>query len=584
MSGCTLTEVPLSVSLRFARGEKRRHDYSELPCQPLARQLAAAQISMANAGGGIKTAATSMGYARAIRRFCAFCGEQGHSGDASALSAETLAAFARAADAKVVDLAHALLCRIDELHEGALSEGVLALAQRSVRRARKAVRASTPVAPLGPTEADALEAACRAEIAEVEQRLAEGQQLVAERLDPAEHGFSDESICWWLAEHGPGSLEELAAHCGVHRNTFANQVGKRHRGLPELTRLLYPSRDDLVPFLLLLGLRTGISPEGVAWLEAGAWNDIGAGKIRLRWYKARGGGAQADTFAGRGQWSPGGLLGRARAATTRSRQFADEHECGYLWLAPHRGSGALVRTWDPAVARFCERHDLRRVDGSPLRLDRRALRKTFYARLDRRYHGAVNVIAGANQTPQVAADHYLAVTTETEVIAEAVAETQCALVARAEQARRVTVLDEQEAPRLEADAAAAAHRLGLSDQRAQRLLATDEEDVFAAKCKDFHNGPHAAPGQPCQAAVWECLFCPLAVITPSKLPNLLALLDHIDAAYERMSIADWQARYAAARRAITEQILPRFSDQVVAAARAKVSEQNLYLPPEEELA
>ena len=71
-------------------------------------------------------------------------------------------------------------------------------------------------------------------------------------------------------------------------------------------------------------------------------------------------------------------------------------------------------------------------------------------------------------------------------------------------------------------------------------------------------------------------------ITPSKLPNLLALSDHIDAAYAKMQTQKWRARYASTRRVITTEIMPRFSDQVIAAAREKVSAEQLYLPPEEE--
>ena len=76
-------------------------------------------------------------------------------------------------------------------------------------------------------------------------------------------------------------------------------------------------------------------------------------------------------------------------------------------------------------------------------------------------------------------------------------------------------------------------------------------------------------------------FCPLAVITPSKLPNILALLDHIDAAYENMTTVEWQKRYAGTRRNIVEHILPQFNDEVVEAARDKATLAGLYLKPEE---
>jgi hypothetical protein len=66
-------------------------------------------------------------------------------------------------------------------------------------------------------------------------------------------------------------------------------------------------------------------------------------------------------------------------------------------------------------------------------------------------------------------------------------------------------------------------------------------------------------------------------VTPTKLPNLLKLLDHIDGQTAALTVEQWRARYAAARAVIAERILPQFSDEVIQAARTQMDEARL--PP-----
>ena len=139
------------------------------------------------------------------------------------------------------------------------------------------------------------------------------------------------------------------------------------------------------------------------------------------------------------------------------------------------------------------------------------------------------------------------------------------------------MLDEHRTRELAADPARAAAVLDVTPGRAASLLTSDEQDVFIAKCKNFYDSPHAKPGEPCPSAVWECLFCRQCVVTATKLPNLLKLLDHIDGQARALTVEQWRARYAAARAVIAERILPQFSDEVIHAARAEMDQARL--PP-----
>jgi hypothetical protein len=176
----------------------------------------------------------------------------------------------------------------------------------------------------------------------------------------------------------------------------------------------------------------------------------------------------------------------------------------------------------------------------------------------------------------VAADHYLTPHEETELHSQVIERTQRSILEAAHRSQ-ITVLDEHRARELAADPARAAAVLDVTPGRAASLLRSDEQDVFIAKCKNFYDSPHAKPGEPCPSAVWECLFCRQCVVTPTKLPNLLKLLDDIDGQARALTVEQWRGRYAAARAVIAERILPRFSDEVIQAARARIDEARL--PP-----
>jgi hypothetical protein len=72
------------------------------------------------------------------------------------------------------------------------------------------------------------------------------------------------------------------------------------------------------------------------------------------------------------------------------------------------------------------------------------------------------------------------------------------------------------------------------------------------------------------------------VITARKLPAILASLAFIEAEREGLTASDWHAKFGHVHARITDQVLPAFSETVVAEARAalSLSPSPLYLPPE----
>lgn len=560
-----LIELPFGLELVFPGG-RVRHDFSGLPAPGVVRSLARAHLSLTNSGGGIKTRGTSALYARAIRRMAAFFDRE--------LGGEGLSGLDGAAYRRMIpslggeDLegcVRALLLRCAEIEPDGVHPSVRPLLVAPYLLEQSS---SVPIAPLGGAEAKLLESTCKQSILAFESRLAEGERLLApvtefEKLTDGER--VERQIVEVIAREGLTS-----------RVPRRFREDRRARLVQQLMALLFPTLRDLAPFLLLLGLRTGLNPESLDTLTVDAFEDLGNGHVRLRWFKARGGGLEADTFSGRGQWSAGGLLRRAVAATACARGIAAPEVGKQLWIYSPYGGRQPIRAleWKLRTREWVVAVDLCGDDGQLLSLDRRQLRKTHAQRLNARYRRALEVVAGANQSTRVAAEHYVDSNPDNPVLLKTITDAQTALLTRA----RATVLTEPRVAELASSPASAANALAVSEDTARALIASEELDVFLAKCKDFHNSPFAAPGVACPAAAWECLFCPLAVITPSKAPALIALKRRLERLRDSMPLDRWHQVYGPAHRVIGEEILPQFSAATVERAEALADGEVLHLP------
>jgi len=560
-----LIDVPLGLQLAFPGGTVR-HDFAGLPGPRLVRTLARAHLSMTNSGGAIKTTNTSQAYASAIRAVAWFFFERCDSDDLRGLDAAGYRRLTAALGSRHLEgLVRALLGRCEELDRDALHPGVRPLLTAPYIHEWSP---STPIAPLPESDAKRLETACKASIVAIEACLAEGTRMLADVPDP---GALDELQ---LIER---QIVELVARVGLTGCVPKRlRRDRRVRYVEELVALVFPTLTDLVPFLLLLGLRTGLNPESLDTLAVDAFEDLGDGHVRLRWFKARGGGHETDTFSGRGRWSAGGLLRRASAVTARARLLAPPAVRDRLWLyspsggrRPIRAVGGLVPVpgWVTSV-------DLRDGNGELLSVDRRRLRKTHSRRLNHRYHGALELVAGANQSTRVAAEHYVDTSPANPVLTATITDAQTALLDRA----RATVVTEDSLARVAARPADAAMLLDTTEDTAATLLGSEDLDVFVAKCKDFHNSPFAAPGIGCPAAAWECLFCRLAVITPSKAPALIALKRRLEQLRDTIPLEQWHTIHGPAHRVISEEILPQFSATTISRAEGLADTEVLHLP------
>src|SRR3546814_6979497 len=72
--------------------------------------------------------------------------------------------------------------------------------------------------------------------------------------------------------------------------------------------------------------------------------------------------------------------------------------------------------------------------------------------------------------------------------------------------------------------------------------------------------------------LFRSLDCPNAVITARKLPAILAFLAFVEEQRPSLPASDWAAKFGRVHSRITTQVLPVFSDAVIADARRRSEE------------
>ncbi|WP_062770883.1 hypothetical protein [Sphingopyxis terrae] len=329
---------------------------------------------------------------------------------------------------------------------------------------------------------------------------------------------------------------------------------------------------DLAALLVLLTLDTGLEPECLKALTVDCLTNPHAGTVELRYLKRRARGAEHKSMRVRdgGSGTPGGLIRRLIDVTAIAREHLTDDR---LWVY-HNAGGLRAGIAHPKerIAAWVAQHAIVDDDGKPLHLLLSRLRKTHKALWYTKTEGHMARFA-VGHSREVAARHYADLPSLRPLHEAAIADAFREAVATA----TPTVLP----PTTEQE-------LREAPEQAAPLMPPDtvgplldgEQDVWLAACAGFHSSPFAEAGSPCAQPFWGCLDCPNAVITARKLPAILAFLAFVEEQRSSLPASDWAAKFGRVHARITAQVLPTFSDAVVADARRQMESERLYLPPE----
>jgi hypothetical protein len=423
-------------------------------------------------------------------------------------------------------------------------------------------------------------------IAAALKRAARTQILVAAaRVAPVDTlpqftGYDDaavrarlDAVLQAIDQHGAIAATDL-------RYNRLDSICRRRRSVPtrcaDLHARFHLQIIDVIAFIVILSLETGIEIECLNALRADCLKNRSKGSVEVEYCKRRARGSEWKRLRVRdgGSSTPGGLIRLAIRLTARARHHLASDR---LWCY-HTTSGLMVldaQNLNHGLGTFIARYNLVDDASQPLRLDLRRLRKTYKADHYIRTEGQLEQFV-IGHTPNVAANHYADIPALRHLHEQTIADGLSDALDAALKPRLVTPVEEtamRDNP-LRAD-------LPVPPEEVVNFL-DGAQDLWLASCSGFYDSPFGRKGDACPVPFWGCLECQNAIVTSRKLPALLAFVDFIVAQRQRLSALDWEQKFARAHHRITRQILPAFPQSAVAAARAIAASRTdlLYLPPE----
>ena len=568
--------IGLRFTISVQNGGEALIDFTALRPRRLALAVGRALRHLAAPGGPLGARSTVKAYAVTIPKFFAYLADTGE----PVAGIETLRArhvdgfegWLEAGGLTRIHLFTVLVKIVGVLRQVAIdSPGEVSSDLRDRLRyvSAKPFQRSRPRDAYSPFVARQLRDAARDDVTAVLRRLQQARPLVP---DPVLSGM-EAAVHAVIEERGLLRTDQPA-----YRNLY---FARARRGLPthqlgdELNGRHHLTRNDIVPFLVLLALETGLEIECCKALMVDCLQNASNGTVEITYLKRRARGAEHKRLRVRdgGPTTPGGLIRRLIEVTARARKH---HPSQCLWVYCGAGTFAAgIRHPQELVDSWTRRHDIIDDDGRPLRLLLSRLRKTHKALWYLKTEGHMARFA-VGHTPEVAARHYADVpalrplheATVADAFREAVNSARAPIVLTAEQ---------------EAAWRTGPTQVSAIPQGCDPIALLDgEQDVWLAGCAGFYASPHGSAGDPCPMPFWGCLECSNAVITTRKLPAILSFLDFIEDQRRALHAGDWAVKFGRAHARITADVLPAFGPAIVAEARRSLAAEPapIYLPPE----
>lgn len=567
----TVVAEPLTVDFVFSDATRRALRLDYLPCPRLAADLAAGLASLTHPHGEVDSEATVLHYRMAMLQLSRFLQGVGFTGGAGELTRARLVEFWLGHQPAVEGRTRALLRALDA-DTGVLRPQVREyLAGPPLRRQPR----GEPFQPYSGEEWNRLKRSCEDII---EHAFATQQAAItAGRAgqDPRIGGWSPMNNRLWLLLHrGPLTLAEIVDYLGRSRSCVWSDGSH-----VEAARQLFPTTRVALAYRLLLGVTSGIVPDGLDDLGMHDIDWAGDTTILLDYVKGRTRRESLNLPAAAVR-----VLRRWLEHSALLRQFTAEPERSSLWLAyqPTARTAAKlgVRFKQKTVLRWVAAQQLRGDDGHLLRVHKHRIRTTFEYRRDKSAWTGRTTI-DPNHSARVEGDHYLSQPTpaQQDALEAVIEEAQGDLVGKA---RTPLVLSAEDVEQAATELPKRLAGLELTDAVVVELVG-GHRDVFTAACGDQLAGLHGPAGKPCPARPWVCLLCPLAVFAPRHAPNLLRLRAFFARQFRQMPVTQFMAVFGPYVQRLDADILPRFAPVVLAAAMNEVSDRDDELPlrPEE---
>ncbi|MFE3257040.1 hypothetical protein [Nocardia sp. NPDC059229] len=576
----TVLHDPLAVRFVFPDSSTWTSTFDGLPNPVLAQDLAIGLAANAHPHGGIGARNTAKVYAVNLRKMARWMSSAGFHGGAADLTRPLLMQFWMANPPAAEMLTRLMLRGYDTETDGLRPDVRSYLVGAKVNSSGSRSR---PYRAYTDGEWARLEQTLQSFLARQRTNHRQALAAAAQGSDPrSQRRARFDDICWLLTRNGPMScipdyrdyVRESRTRSGTVEPGSRSIRGSEHV-FSQALAALFPRRDVQIAYATLLGMYSGIVPDGIddLGLDDICW--AGDASVLLSYFKGRT-SQESSTLPRRAVR----LLQQWLEHSELMRGFAPDVLRNQLWLS-YNTKGYLGRPPDPrSQQRLVAALGLVDDTGSPLPLHRSRIRATYTEQLARRgWTGRASI--DPNHAARTEGDHYVTPTTpaQLDAVESIIEDGQSDLLRKA---RPPVVLSDDQASEVAVKFPDEVRRLGL-DSTALHELIGGERDVFTAACTDQLAGIHGPAGLPCPARPWVCLLCPLAVFLPRHAPNLLRINAYFSRQFRQMPTEQFMRVFGPYSDRLSNEILPRFSDAVKARAYTDLTDTDTDLPlrPEE---
>jgi hypothetical protein len=439
-----------------------------------------------------------------------------------------------------------------------------------------------------------LEEACRRCIDDLHARLKRGKELLAIGSNPRGvrngNGRAPNELAWnklenliWYVTHIHGELplqrpalkklkdySYLNAILGVYKGVYRYWDVHAHR---------YALTEDLIPFFILLAKRTGRNESSILTLKRDCLREID-GKLYLIYRKLRSADREfRKLIKDDGPYSAVVLIRQLLELTAPFAKHAPDADRDFLFLGMTiftRSPAPMVKAIEHSYFKYqmnraggwCERNKLEDASGRIFQISSVRLRVTYLSRIYIQ-HG---------QLAKVSTDavHSLADTTVDYVANESTKHIHDQTVRDGINDAIAIVKKPIVLPTN--DPVEGSNELSIPVEKVRAIL-KGEMDVLFNACKDVLNRPGGTPNTFC-GKPWECFGCGNTVITRHVLPRVFAFLNHAETMKAELGAVEWKNMFSRAVNLIRADVLPRFSENVLATAKSRAAARQFYIPIE----
>lgn len=448
-------------------------------------------------------------------------------------------------------------------------------------------------------------------------RLQDGKKLLSQGSDPrindgydaslysfrdyAKGWDSTPNILWYVAHVLQGRMPSAssAEGCNEPLRIFLDKSPTAPITMTDAFDFLFPNSKDIIPFIVLLTLKTGLNAESILSLGRDCLQGSEGNMTWVEYKKTRGSHeVMRRKFSHRGAYSPVGIIKTVLNMTEGLMPIAIPGYENYLWLCHQiikgkKGGGGGEFSNKAGIIGAChalllingrkhekspgffEIYDVRGRDGNVLHFTFLSARKTDATNAYLKHGNLANVSkkvlkhhgkAAANTT----AIHYLSNDATKHIHDSTIRNAQDKTVT---EARIITITNDN--PN-DTELKNIATNLNLTKKKVLSIV-KGEQDVFIASCKDFYNKPGGQPDTPCNDA-WQCFGCSNGLWTARILPRLIKFMWFIEEQRLLLDEVDWRMKFGKAYDVITGQIMPRFQAYTIEWAKIEAKSEPLYIP------